>query len=55
MLATIYRKGSGFKGFYNGKNRVGVIERVTDKFIVVCVGPSQYKTFIIAKIEAYQE
>jgi ferredoxin-fold anticodon binding domain-containing protein len=55
MLATVYRKGSGFKGFYAGKNRVGVIEKVTDKFIVVCVGPKQYRTFTIAKIEAYKE
>lgn len=54
MLATIYRKGSGFKGFYNGKNRVGVIEKVTEKFIVVCVGPNEYRTFTIAKIEAYR-
>ena len=55
MLAVQYRKGFGFKGFYNGKNRVGVIEKVTATYIVVCTGPNVYKTFTIAKIEDYRD
>lgn len=45
-----YHVNQGFYGWYDGKERVGIIKKVTDKYIVVFTADG-YRTFVIAKIQ----
>jgi hypothetical protein len=49
-VATKYKVGHMFNGWYDGKERNGVIHKVAEKFIVVETREG-YRTFVIAKIQ----